>query len=107
MFQMKISDGNVSKIIQSYIQQVENKRSSKSKSIDGKDSKTASAMQISDSVSISGRSDEVKKAKELYDELPEVRQELVDELKEKVRSGKYDVTSKEIADKIMHRAIVD
>lgn len=104
---MKISDGNVNKILQSYIQQVENKKSGKTKSQDGKDLKTGNAKQVGDSVIISGRSDEIKGAKELYKELPDVRQELVDELKEKIRSGEYDVTSKEIADKIMHRAIVD
>jgi negative regulator of flagellin synthesis FlgM len=104
---MKISNDNVEKILQSYTRQVENKKSGKAKFLDGKDAKAGNAIQRSDSVTISGRSDEILKAKELYNELPDVRQELVNELKEKIRSGEYEVTSKEVADKIMHRAIVD
>ena len=107
MNQMKISNGNVGKILQSYTQQIENKKGGKAKSPDEKDVKIGNAMQKSDSVTFSSRSDEIRKAKELYKELPDVRQELVNELKDKIRSGEYEVSSKELADKIMHRAIVD
>lgn len=61
----------------------------------------------SDSVTITARSQEVRKAKELYEKLPEMREELVRELKEKVDSGTYKVASKDMADRIIYRAIVD
>jgi negative regulator of flagellin synthesis FlgM len=104
---MKISNNNVEKLLQSYTRQVENKKNSKAKSSDSKDFRAANITQRTDSVTISSRSDEVRKAKELYNELPDVRRELVSELKEKIRSGEYEVSSKDLADKIMHRAIVD
>jgi len=104
---MKISDGNVEKLLQSYTKQVENKKNGKTTLPGDKDTKSGSILQRNDSVTITGRGDGVKKAKDLCDECPEVRQALVNEIKEQLMSGEYKVSSKEVADKIMHRAIVD
>lgn len=86
------------------MRQVENKKSNRS---EGKAQKTEDLKSKSDSVTITMRSEEARKAKEVYDKLPEIRQDLVDDLKERVKSGDYEVSSKEIADKIVHRMVVD
>ncbi len=101
---LKISSEQVRKVLQSYVREVENKKSAKAKS---SDKKSEGVKVKSDSLVITARSEEVKKAKEAYGKLPEVRKDLVDELKDRVKSGKYNVTSKEVADKIIHRAVVD
>lgn len=101
---LKISSEQVRKVLQSYVREVENRKSAKTKS-SGKNSEGVKVK--SDSLVITARSEEVKKAKEAYEKLPEVRKGLVDELRDKVKSGEYNVTSKEVADKIIHRAVVD
>lgn len=101
---VKISNGQVEKVLQGYLRQVENKKTDKAK---GQEQGTGALKQKTDSVTITSRSEEAKKARELYDKLPEVRKDLVEELKNKIESGKYEVTGKEVADKIIHRVIVD
>ena len=101
---MKISHEQVKQVLDKYVRQVENKMSDRAK---GSGQKTEKLRQNVDSVTITARGDEAAKAKEAYRKLPEVRQDLVDEVKTKIQSGDYEVTSKEVADKIVHRMIVD
>ncbi len=101
---LKISSEQVRRVLQGYVREVENKRSGKVKSSDKKFEGTKAK---GDSLVITARSEEVKKAREAYEKLPGVRKNLVDELKSRIESGKYNVTSKEVADKIIHRAVVD
>ncbi len=100
---LKISSEQVRRVLQGYVREVENKRSG----IKSSDKKFEGTKAKGDSLVITARSEEVKKAREAYEKLPGVRKNLVDELKSKIESGKYNVTSKEIADKIIHRAFVD
>ena len=85
------------------MREIEGKKSAK---VDTSGRKTG-GLKRTDSVTITAHSEEAKKARALYDKLPEIRKDLVDELKGKVESGEYDVSSKEVADKIIHRAVVD
>ena len=101
---LKISNEQVRKVLQGYARQVENRKAEKAKS---SESKVEGAAAKVDSVTITTRSQEVVKAKEVYEKLPDTRSDLVDELKSKIEAGKYNVASKEIADKIIHRAVVD
>jgi len=100
---LKISNEQVKQVLQGYVRQVEGKKADKVKA----DSKKAGGLNPKDSVTITSRGKEAKKAKELFEKLPEVRSDLVNDLKEKVKSGDYKVTSKEVADKIIHRTVVD
>jgi len=101
---MKISNDQVKQVLEGYIRQIENRKSDNTK---GSGQRAEALKQKTDSVTITARGEEIRKAKELYNELPEVRKELVEELKSKIKSGEYEVTSKEVADKVIHRMIVD
>lgn len=100
---LHISNDSIKKVLQSYVQKVEGKKATKAKS----SASTEGVLPKSDSVTITARSSELKKAKEAYDKLPEVREEVVAELKAKVESGDYKVNSQDMADRIVHRTIVD
>ena len=100
---MHISNDQVKKALQSYVQRVESKKPGK---VDAK-SRIESVLPKADSVTITAGASEINKAKELYEKLPDVREDLVKELKGKVDSGTYKPTSQEMADKILYRTIVD
>lgn len=58
-------------------------------------------------VEISPRAQEIRQIKFILDEIPEVRNEVVEELKQKIKAGEYNPSSAEIADLIVRRAIAD
>lgn len=100
---LKISNEQVRKVLQEYVQKVEDKKADKARTKD----KKADSVTPKDSVTITARGKEVEKAKEAYESLPEVRVDLVNDLKQKVKSGDYEVSSKDLAEKIIHRTAVD
>jgi flagellar biosynthesis anti-sigma factor FlgM len=59
------------------------------------------------SVELSPRAQEIRRIKFLLDEVPEVREEIVQELRRKVEASEYNVSSAEIADLIVRRTIAD
>ncbi len=59
------------------------------------------------SVELSPRAQEIRQIQFLLDEIPEVREEIVQELRRKIEAGEYNVSSAEIADLIVRRAIAD
>lgn len=63
--------------------------------------KPFSAEQRVDQVNVSSTGKEVSKLVERAKQLPDVRQERVDQLRQLVQSGNYDVSSKRIADAIL------
>ena len=101
---MKISNDQVKQVLDKYVRQIENQKSERAK---GSAQKTETVRHNKDSVTITARGEETNRAREAYRKLPDVRKELVDEVKNKIKSGEYDITSKEVADKIVHRMIVD
>lgn len=58
-------------------------------------------------VEVSPRAQEIRQIKFLLDELPDVREELVQELRKKIEAGEYQVSSAEIADLIVRRTVAD
>jgi negative regulator of flagellin synthesis FlgM len=54
-----------------------------------------------DVVSISGKAKDFQTIMKTLKNVPDIRQEKVDELSSKYRSGSYDVSGKDIADKIV------
>jgi len=101
---MKVSNEQVKQVLDKYARQVENKTSDRAK---GSEQKTEALRRNVDSVTITARGEGANRAIEAYRKLPDVRKDLVDEVKTKIKSGDYEVTSKEVADKIVHRMIVD
>ncbi|MFP4200878.1 MAG: flagellar biosynthesis anti-sigma factor FlgM [Bacillota bacterium] len=59
-----------------------------------------------DDISLSDRAREMVKVARALDELPEVREELVSDIKKKIEDGSYDVPAEDVAEKVMSRAIV-
>ncbi|HZO91162.1 MAG TPA: flagellar biosynthesis anti-sigma factor FlgM [Chthonomonadaceae bacterium] len=58
-------------------------------------------------VEISPAAYEVQQVKKLIDELPDIREERVRELKAQIESGTYHVSGEDIADLIIRRALAD
>ena len=93
---MKITPNGNSIPIDAYVNNVQDKKANgapKDKAAD-KNLKT-------DTVDISDSAKRVSAAREQLDRIPEVREDKVAELKAKIESGKYEINSEEIADKIL------
>ena len=59
------------------------------------------------SVDISDRANEVRRVAGLIKQLPEVREDRVQALKAQIENGTYHVSSEDIADLIIRRALAD
>jgi negative regulator of flagellin synthesis FlgM len=58
-------------------------------------------------VSLSPAAREIQQAEKAFRELPEVRQEKINELKERIAGGNYDVRGDKLAGKILSESILD
>lgn len=58
-----------------------------------------------DKVAVSDQALQVQKGKQAYEELPDLREDKVAELKEQIRSGSYDVSGEEIAGAMLDSVI--
>lgn len=58
-------------------------------------------------VDLSPRAQEIRRIKFILDEIPEVREDMVQELRQKIEAGEYNVSSAEIADLIVRRTVAD
>jgi len=70
----------------------------------GKVKKTEKAGMKPDTIEISEEAKDFQVAMKAFSELPEVREEKVEALKEKVQSGNYKPSAKDIAAKMMQSA---
>lgn len=60
-----------------------------------------------DQIEISEKAKEFQVAMKAFKNLPEVRQEKVEELKAKIQTNSYNVSGKEIADKVIEGIMMD
>lgn len=65
------------------------------------------AQSRSDQVNISQGAAEYQKLSELVAKTPEVRMELVADLKRKIESGNYDVDGEQVAEKLIRSTLMD
>jgi len=100
-----ISNNQIERVLQSYIKQVSSKKSEVAGEPRKKDE--VASVERSDKVSITRKSEEFQKAMELYSKLPDIREKKVEEAKERIEKGSYEVSSREIAEKIIYRSVVD
>ncbi len=63
--------------------------------------------QSKDKIEISEKAKEFQVAFKAFNNLPEVREEKVKAVQEKIKSGNYHVSGKEIADKMLEGFIID
>ncbi|MFO7942285.1 MAG: flagellar biosynthesis anti-sigma factor FlgM [Bacillota bacterium] len=59
-----------------------------------------------DDISLSDRVREMVKVARALEELPEVREELVRDIKKRIEAGSYEVPAEDVAEKAMSRAII-
>ena len=60
-----------------------------------------------DKVSLSSTAKDIQQAKKAIEELPDVREEKVRELKDRIEGGKYDVNGEKIAEKMLNESVID
>ena len=65
--------------------------------------KSEAIMPASDKIEISSKAKDIQIATKAFDELPEVRQAKIDELKRLIQSGEYKPSSEDIAKKMLGR----
>jgi len=56
-----------------------------------------------DTLAISGFAKELQVAKQAVDHAPDIRQARVDEIKQQMEAGKYNVTASQLADKLLNK----
>ncbi len=101
---MKISEINQHKPI---LQTVDQTHSAKSNEKIQKPGQVAPDSPSGDRVEFSSRSKEMQKIYETLKNTPEVRSEKVDDLKNRINKGQYQVDSEAIAEKIIKESILD
>ena len=96
VFFMKIfNNANIPQIMKSY-----------NKSIKPTE-KTGEVSSSKDKLELSEKAKEFQLAMRAFKNLPEVRQEKVDELKAKIQNNSYNVSGKEITDKLIESIMMD
>ena len=98
---MKIYDGKGSKNIDQYIKKTVEKKQG------GGAANTSAGSKATDSVQISQASADIAKAKEIINEQPEVRTEKVNQVKQAIKNGSYEVDGKKVAEKIIKENILN
>ncbi|SNS49278.1 anti-sigma-28 factor, FlgM family [Anaerovirgula multivorans] len=69
--------------------------------------KTGEVTSSGDQLDISGKAKEFQVAVKAFKNLPEVRKEKVEDLKEKIQTNSYNVSGKEITDKLIESILMD
>ena len=90
---MNISNKNIISLIKAYTDRVE-KGGKGGGQVEKGQGKTA------DEVTLSEFSQDIQRVKAGLDQIKDVREDRVKELKEKIAAGKYDVSGKDIAEKV-------
>ena len=99
---MKITDNNSSLNIRNYVSNIQDNRK-----IGGSAKQDSSQTVKEDKVVLSPKAKEVQEATKLIKELPDIREEKVAKLKEKVDQGTYRIDGKKIAFKMLKESILD
>ena len=95
---MKISDQYTTSMVGA--ESLREKRKKELKAGQGRETQSAVA------VNISGKGQEVARARSLALAAPEVRQEMIDEIVGLIRRGGYDVTGEEVAPKMIEEHVL-
>lgn len=96
---MRIQD----KYSQLNFEKLQNAKADKAKN--GQDSNSANSVSEGDSVVLSGKAQQISNLTSAVKSSPDVRQELVADIKEKINAGTYNVSGKQVAEKIVNLSI--
>lgn len=97
---MIISNNQVQSLIKTYAKQI------KTDTVRPK-TEVAPTTRTEDNISISGQGKLMQKAIQAAKQSEDIRTDKVDELKQAVSSGTYEVSDQEAAEKMIYRALVD
>ncbi|MCX7667312.1 MAG: flagellar biosynthesis anti-sigma factor FlgM [Atribacterota bacterium] len=95
---MKISSNQVESILRLYTDKTQGS---------GKKRKSVVGEEKQDTVAFSSHVEEVRELYARYRELPEVREELVKSIQERLSKGEYQIDGEEVARKMVQREMVD
>ena len=102
---MEITGGNPFGKIDGYVRNI---NKDKSKSTDISDERNSNKTSASgDSVELSQEAKTMGKAMEVLDNLPDIREEKVAEIRERIASGTYQVDGKKIAEKMIKESMLN
>ncbi|MBW2673671.1 MAG: flagellar biosynthesis anti-sigma factor FlgM [Deltaproteobacteria bacterium] len=73
----------------------------------GPEKQAASGVDTEEKVSLSSMAKDFQKAQKAIGELPDVREEKVQELKDQIQSERYDVNGEKIAEKMLSESLLD
>jgi negative regulator of flagellin synthesis FlgM len=62
---------------------------------------------VTEKVDLSTRAKDIRQIKEILNQTPEVRENRVQELRRQIESGTYQVTSEQIAEKMVGESLID
>lgn len=97
---------NNSKFIGTNTDKTQELKKAEAKALKNSD-KSAGVESTGDKVTLSSTSMELVNLTQQLKDMPDVREDLVNELKSKISEGTYDVSGKDIAAKIVDRALSD
>ena len=100
---MKISDDKPTQDLLQYIKQAPDTQKATPSEINVNKNSNLSK----EGVDISGKASDLNKIREIVQGTPDIRAEKVDLLKEKIASGSYNVSSQEIADKMLREHLLE
>ncbi len=102
---MEITGGNPFGKIDGYVRQI-NKDKTKSAAVseDQNSNRTSSS---GDSVALSSEAKIMRKAIKVLETLPDVREEKVAEIRERIAKGTYQVDGKEVAEKMIKESVLN
>ena len=92
---MKINNNNISKMLSAY-----NKQSLNTSKLKENES---TRLKRKDEINISDEAKEIQSLMKKLKDMPEVRQEKINEIKEKINSGNYEIDPEKIAEKMLLR----
>lgn len=96
---MEISDKNPVSI-NSYVKQIQQNESSV-----GSDKQKDQAVSGEDNVELSQAAGELKRARKALEEIPDVRQEKIADIKNRIENGTYEIKSDQIADSMVKESL--
>lgn len=100
---MKISGNDGSSLIKELLQKI---GSEEAASKEQQQSQESASTPRGEKVEISSRAREIQQLESVLSEMPDVRAEKVEEMKNLIASGKYEVDTKGLADKIIEALIL-
>jgi len=102
---MEITRGNPFNKIDGYVKQV-NKEKSKSSAVSD-DQSSNKLLPSGDSVELSTEAKIMQEAVKVLETLPDVREEKVEQIKQQIADGTYEIDSKKISEKMIKESVVN